>query len=171
MRGQGAPPGAAVTGGIGERCPSKPEALAACALSTGSPAIRVDTDAEGAGGFVQHHHQRRRADLLIRPGSPNIFFSPALSSAPFEDMPSLSSPFSALSALLLASSFLVPSVLSLPAARPLQPFRRAASAALAARDASSYLDNIIYIDANETNLYLAIEVQNQTYAAYLDSQW
>ena len=86
-------------------------------------------------------------------------------------MPSLSSPFSALSALLLASSFLVPSVLSLPAARPLQPFRRAASTALAARDASSYLDNIIYIDANETNLYLAIEVQNQTYAAYLDSQW
>ena len=81
----------------------------------------------------------------------------------------LSSSFSALRALLLAAS-LAPSVLSLPAARPLQLARRATSA-LAARAPSDYLDSIIYIDKNETNLYLAIEVQQQTYAAYLDSTW
>ena len=84
----------------------------------------------------------------------------------------LSSSFSALRALLLAAS-LAPSVLSLPAAHPV-PHRAShplSRAALAARDASDYLDSILFINSNETSLFLAIEVGQQTFAAYVDSTW
>ncbi|KAH9929586.1 uncharacterized protein BXZ73DRAFT_90427 [Epithele typhae] len=76
---------------------------------------------------------------------------------------------SALAALFLASSFAAPALCRAPG--PFAHLRRSASSHLASRDASDYLDNLLYINKNLTSLYLAIEVQQQTYAAYLDSSW
>ncbi|KAI0645849.1 hypothetical protein C8Q79DRAFT_1010745 [Trametes meyenii] len=71
------------------------------------------------------------------------------------------SSFSALRALLVAA--LCSSVLALP--RPhaaLPPLKRSLA---------DYVDHLVYLDANKSSLYSAIEVGRETYGAQLDDHW
>ncbi|TBU48115.1 hypothetical protein BD309DRAFT_885129 [Dichomitus squalens] len=76
------------------------------------------------------------------------------------------SSFRALRALLVLASVCSP-VFSLPTTT-----RAGLSArALSKRNIGDYIDNLIYLDANKTNIYTAISINQQTYAALLDNKW
>ena len=45
------------------------------------------------------------------------------------------------------------------------------NAALSKRSFPDYVDNLIYLDANKTGLYTAIEIEQETYAAFIDTKW
>ncbi|KAI0335083.1 hypothetical protein GY45DRAFT_1317589 [Cubamyces sp. BRFM 1775] len=70
------------------------------------------------------------------------------------------SSFGALRALLVAALFCSPA-LSLPRLPALQ----------AKRSLHDYVDNLVYLDANKSSLYCAIESNRETYGAYLDNHW
>ena len=72
----------------------------------------------------------------------------------------MSSSFRTLSALLVAASscslaFSVPS----------------SGNALSKRSFADYVDNLIYLDANKSALYTALEIEDETYAAVIDNKW
>ena len=73
------------------------------------------------------------------------------------------SSFGALRALLvLAASLCCSPVFSLPATSP---------SALAQRSFQDYYDNLIYLDSKKANLYWAVSVGGESYAACLDNKW
>ena len=70
------------------------------------------------------------------------------------------SSFGALRALLLLAALSSPA-LSLPRLPALQ----------AKRSLHDYVDNLVYLDANKSSLYCAVEANRETYGAYLDNHW
>ena len=76
------------------------------------------------------------------------------------------SSFRALRALLVLASVCSP-VFSLPTTTPAGLSLRA----LSKRNIGDYIDNLIYLDANKTNNYTAISINQETYAALLDNKW
>ncbi|KAI0759843.1 hypothetical protein BD413DRAFT_607417 [Trametes elegans] len=70
------------------------------------------------------------------------------------------SSFGALRALFLGAAFCSPVyALPRPAALPVK------------RSLQDYVDHLIYLDANKSSLYAAVEVSQKTYGAYLDNHW
>lgn len=74
--------------------------------------------------------------------------------------------FRALRGLLVLASVCSP-VLSFPTTTP----ARISARALSKRNIGDYIDNLIYLDANQTSIYSAISINDQTYAAVLDNHW
>ncbi|KAH9892708.1 hypothetical protein C8Q73DRAFT_699132 [Cubamyces lactineus] len=70
------------------------------------------------------------------------------------------SSFGALRALLVAAALCSPA-LSLPRLPALK----------AKRSLHDYVDNLVYLDANKSSLYCAVEANRETYGAYLDNHW
>ena len=71
--------------------------------------------------------------------------------------------FGALRALLaVAASLCYSPVFSLPTTSP---------SALAQRSFQDYYDNLIYLDSKKNNLYWAVSVDGESYAACLDNKW
>ncbi|KAI0709601.1 hypothetical protein C8T65DRAFT_609190 [Cerioporus squamosus] len=72
------------------------------------------------------------------------------------------SSFGALRALLVVAASLCSPVFSFPTTSP---------SALAQRSFQDYYDNLIYLDSKKSNLYWAVSVGGQSYAACLDNKW
>ncbi|RDX54909.1 hypothetical protein OH76DRAFT_848874 [Lentinus brumalis] len=81
------------------------------------------------------------------------------SSSRIQDMPSS---FGALRALLVLAASLCSPVFSFPATSP---------SSLAQRSFKDYYDNLIYLDSKKSNLYWAVSIGGQSYAACLDNKW
>ncbi len=72
------------------------------------------------------------------------------------------SSFGALRALLVLAASLCSPVFSFPATSP---------SSLAQRSFKDYYDNLIYLDSKKSNLYWAVSIGGQSYAACLDNKW